>query len=230
MLMGPGNDTAGGGIGNDSIQANQGADSIDGGLGDDCLRGGKDNDIVEGGEGNDILYGDRGEDQVFGGADSDTILGGQDNDLLDGGDGNDSLRGGKGNDTVLGGAGDDVLGGDKGNDVLTGGEGADIFFFLYSPSGQYGTDTLTDFNSAEGDVIGLRGTDFNLETGVLAEGEFAVVEDFLPNQSNGLEASIVYDPNSGFIYFNGSPGAGDESAIARVDPGTDLSAGDFEIF
>jgi Ca2+-binding RTX toxin-like protein len=228
--MGVGADTAVGGDGNDSVQGNQGNDSLSGGLGDDCLRGGKDNDTLDGGDGNDILYGDRGQDQVFGGTGSDTILGGADEDLLDGGDGNDSLRGGKDNDTVLGGAGNDVLGGDKGDDILTGGEGADIFFFLYSPSGQYGTDTLTDFNSGEGDIIGLNGAGFNLPAGVLAEGEFAVVEDFLPNGSNGLEASIVYDPNSGFIYFNGSPGAGDETAFARVDPGTQLDAGDFEIF
>ncbi len=98
------------------------------------------------------------------------------------------------------------------------------------PSGSYGTDTLIDFNSGEGDIIGLSGFDFNLGTGALAADEFAVIEDFLPNGSSEVSASIIYDPNSGIVYFNATQGTGDENPILRVDPGTNLSAGDFEIF
>lgn len=185
------NDAAGD-VGNYSIQSNRGNDSIIGGLGDDCIRGGKDNDVLEGNEGADLLYGDRGEDIVSGGGDSDTVLGGQGNDSIDGGSGNDSLRGGKGNDIVLGGTGDDVLSGDKGNDVLTGGEGADIFFFLWSPSGSYGTDTLTEFNSAEDNVIGLSGRDFGIENKNNASEKFSTEHFFAKYHQKCIQSNPIY--------------------------------------
>lgn len=235
ISAGAGNDTAAGGIGSDSINGNRGEDSILGGEGDDCIRGGKDNDIVEGEGGNDILYGDRGDDIVRGGEGNDFIFGNRDNDLLEGGAGNDSIFGGKDNDTVDGGAGDDFISGDKGNDILTGGAGADIFFFFFDQDGSYGTDTLTDFNSAEGDKIGLNGTApgaFEALAGSssLSSDQFAVIEDFNPAGSDGTTAAIVYDPNSGLIYYNPTSAAGDEEQIARIDPGSTLTNEDFEIF
>ena len=48
--------------------------------------------------------------------------------------------------------------GGKGKDILTGGTGADTF--VLNPSygwGNNGKDTITDFNSSEGDKIGLAG-------------------------------------------------------------------------
>ena len=68
------------------------------------------------------------------------------------GDGNDNVIDGRsGNDTLGGGAGDDTLIGGRGNDRLTGGNDADTFKFA---SGD-GADTITDFNSGEGDQIDL---------------------------------------------------------------------------
>ena len=55
-------------------------------------------------------------------------------------------------DTLNGGEGDDILVGGDGNDILTGGNGADQFVWK---DGDTGTDTVTDFNAAEGDVLNL---------------------------------------------------------------------------
>lgn len=62
-------------------------------------------------------------------------------------DGADSLSGGDGDDTVLGNGGDDTLDGGTGNDSLTGGDGFDDFVF------SAGTDEITDFNTATGQVL-----------------------------------------------------------------------------
>ena len=57
-------------------------------------------------------------------------------------------------DKLLGSIGDDVLDGGYGRDILTGGDGADIFAFSSKLSTK-NIDTITDFNSKEGDKIGL---------------------------------------------------------------------------
>ncbi len=62
------------------------------------------------------------------------------------------FRGGKGNDTLSGGMADDVLSGGAGENRLTGGGGRDRFAVLGTESG---TDTITDFRPAEGDVLDL---------------------------------------------------------------------------
>jgi len=210
-----GPDTLTGNVGNDIIFGDRGNDFVDGSSGDDCLRGGKDNDTLSGSSGNDTLYGDREIDSLSGGLGSDT------------------LYGGKGNDTLNGNEGNDFLTGDKGNDLVTGGAGADTFFFLFDPNGSFGTDTITDFNSAEGDTIGLQGSGgggFNLPVGSLAADEFRVIDNFLPNQSSGFLQAIIYDSVNGLIYFNETPGTGDEVPIARFSSATQLNPGDFQIF
>ncbi|MEZ5825093.1 MAG: type I secretion C-terminal target domain-containing protein [Geminicoccaceae bacterium] len=88
-----------------------------------------------------------------------------------GGDGDDSLLGDAffasssfigGDDILEGGAGNDRLVGDAevvrqgimpmgGNDRLTGGSEADTFVFV----GKFGSDTITDFDRNEGDIIEL---------------------------------------------------------------------------
>lgn len=236
ILMGFGADTAVGGPGNDSIQANRGIDSLIGGEGDDCLRGGKDNDIIEDDLGNDSLFGDRGDDIISSGRGNDYIEGRQENDIIDAGDDDDLVLGGKGNDAINGGAGNDTIWGDRGNDNLTGGAGADLFSFQFSPDGSYGTDTITDFNAAEGDRIGLNTTNpfgANFEalggTGPLPPELFAAVENFDP-AAGEVAAAIIYDPAQGLIYYNPTPAVGDEAVIAQVNPGTSLDSTSFEIF
>ncbi len=62
-------------------------------------------------------------------------------------------------DEILdGGAGDDILIGGGGNDILTGGEGADIFVWNSGDEGstsEPAADVVTDFNTADGDVLNL---------------------------------------------------------------------------
>ena len=63
----------------------------------------------------------------------------------------DAIAGSTFGDTLIGGDGDDLLIGGTGNDTLTGGNGADTFAF--SANGGEGSDTITDFSLADGDVL-----------------------------------------------------------------------------
>lgn len=139
-----GNDVLDGGDGNDTLRGNNDDDRLEGGAGDDILRGGFGNDVLLRGVGDDKLFGGRGEDSLRGGAGADT---------LDGGIGNDTLRGGYDSDVLDGGEGDDVLIGGRGADLLTGGLGADSFVFSLSALNRL--DTITDFSSAELDIVRL---------------------------------------------------------------------------
>ncbi|MDJ0517960.1 MAG: calcium-binding protein [Trichodesmium sp. MO_231.B1] len=183
ILMGMGgDDTLEGFGGNDTIDGGNGSDSLSGGNGDDYLVGGinydpvDQNDTLDGGDGNDTLYGgDRndslvggnGHDYLYGQSDQDTLIGGNGDDYLSGSYGSDMLQAGMGTDTVHGGShndnidggmGDDLMTGGDGNDTLLGGKGYDTMsgnagadtFIL---GGNYKTDTITDFNSTEGDKI-----------------------------------------------------------------------------
>jgi Ca2+-binding RTX toxin-like protein len=165
-------DTIRAGAGDDFVEGGKGADLIFGGDGDDTIYGdskfaeenpggivkdgndtiygGFGNDLIFGGDGDDLLYGDNadgtgfGNDTIYGGAGNDTIFGGGGADYLHGGEGNDFLDGGQGRDTLIGGAG---------NDTLTGGAGADLFVL----ENLGGVDTITDFDSEEGDKIRITG-------------------------------------------------------------------------
>ena len=97
-------------------------------------------------------------DVVTGGAGNDTLSAGTAWSIIVGGGGNDLLTG-KDNyfDTLHGGTGNDTLDGGRGKDILTGGTGADRFIFN---SVADGLDTITDFNSAESDLIQINATAF----------------------------------------------------------------------
>ena len=131
-----GNDNIVGSEGFDIINGNTGNDTVAGGVGVDYLRGGQNEDMLFGGEGDDILNGNKG------------------NDFVAGDGGNDFVRGGQANDTLLGGDGNDVIVGDFGADVLSGGAGADTFLFRTATAGDLAaTNTIVDFNAAEGDRL-----------------------------------------------------------------------------
>jgi serralysin len=114
----------------------------------------------------DLINGLGGNDTIIGLGGNDQILGGAGNDRLYGNDGNDRLSGGQGDDRLFGGNGSDELIGGEGRDILTGGKGGDIFTFLGTGPGGDSTaaarDIITDFNSAEGDVISLDFLSFNV--------------------------------------------------------------------
>jgi RTX toxins and related Ca2+-binding proteins len=149
-----GDDYVKGSIDSEAIRGNQGQDTLEGQGGNDTLWGGQDFDILYGGTGNDLLNGNLGNDYLFGNED------------------NDLLRGGQGDDALVGGAGNDTLVGDLGIDRLWGGEGTDVFVLRTDTAtpgtvdcgcgGVDGLDEITpdfilDYNSAQGDKIGLTG-------------------------------------------------------------------------
>lgn len=74
-------------------------------------------------------------------------------DVIEGSDNGAYLRGAGGSDNLIGGNGNDVLIGDTQADTLTGGRGADYFVMTNEMTGWGATDTVTDFNAAEGDKL-----------------------------------------------------------------------------
>ncbi|WP_280705032.1 VCBS domain-containing protein [Bradyrhizobium sp. BR13661] len=110
--------------------------------------------VTLGSSGSGDAYGDSsvGHDHFTGGVNA--VRGSEFNDIIVGNGGNNVLEGRGGND---------VLRGMAGNDTLTGGTGADIFVYdrfgngsTGHGTGTGGIDTITDFNSGEGDRIDLR--------------------------------------------------------------------------
>lgn len=122
----------------------------------------------------------------------------QGNDILIGTDYGAYLRGGSGSDRLIGGLGEDVLIGDTQADTMTGGKGGDYFVFSNELSGIGGTDTITDFNQAEGDKLvfiktGVTLTSANIhiasvgiDTQVSVDGldSIALLKNIAPNQIN----------------------------------------------
>ena len=104
--------------------------------------------------------------------------------IIIGDSGNDTLVGKDGFfDTLYGGNGNDVLAGGVGKDILTGGTGADRFVFN---SVGDGVDIITDFNSAESDLIVI---DF---VAVSGNPGSVVSNDFSFNSSN---STLSYKQN-----------------------------------
>ena len=121
-----------------------GHDTLAGQGGDDFLVGKSGNDLLDGGAGNDHLRGDAGNDLLLGRGGHDWLEGSSGKDRLDGGEGNDALAGG------------------WSTDLLTGGPGSDVFIFGPSEtSAGAARDVITDFSSAERDLIDLRLIDAN---------------------------------------------------------------------
>ena len=203
-----GEDTIDGSLDDDNLSGGMGDNTINGEAGDDTLSGGMGNDTLSGAIGNDSISGDMGNDRISGAAGNDSISGGMGNDTIAGGDGSDSLYGEMGNDSLSGRAGDDYLIADLGQDTLTGGADADTFFFIKPETETSESDgdvvvgdseaefsqsenlihTITDFDSAEGDIILIDGSsfeitesdidtiEFNNSTGILSIGGEAAIE------------------------------------------------------
>ncbi|WP_442936888.1 beta strand repeat-containing protein [Nostoc sp.] len=154
---------------------------------------------------------------------NDVINGQGGNDIINGLSGNDLLRGGNGNDTLIGGAG---------NDILVGGAGADSF--LYNTNAAFnscaiGVDTISDFNSCQGDKILLDKTTFGAITSVAGIG-FSNKSDFqVTNQAATSTAKIVYDPLSGQLFYNkngSAAGFGSGGLFATLTGAPTLTASD----
>jgi len=123
------------------------------------------------------------------------IQGNIQNDFLSGLGGNDTIRGGSGNDTIRGGSGNDLILGRLGEDVLFGGLNGDTFAFTWFNLSE-GVDSIADFNSSEGDKIGI-GSNFGatsisqFSTNLDGSGNINLLFDY-------QELAIIQKPASGF--------------------------------
>ena len=91
-----------------------------------------------------------------------------------------------------------VIDGTSGNDILTGTEATDIFVFN---EGDRGTDTVVDFDSAEGDVLNLA----DLIVDDVDAGY--TVDQLLAVTSDGVDTTITYDA--------GADGSVDQTIIVQ---------------
>lgn len=243
MFGGSLGDVLKGDAGDDTIYGLDGSDCLDGQAGRDLIFGGPGDDSIYGGSSADTAYGGRGNDLMEGGSDNDLLLGGQDDDTIKGDEGSDTLHGGKGDDVIEGGRGNDLIYGDRGNDCLTGGEGFDTFRFEYFPAegetvpvataasgNPLGLDTLTDFDPSEDEIQLDQRMYPTLEKGALAGEAFQAISNFDPAASNGVTAKIIYDPNTGLVYYNPSDAADDEVPLMQLPTAINLQADNFEIF
>jgi subtilisin family serine protease len=228
-----GNDTISGLEGNDTLKGSAGHDSLDGGTGTDSLVGGPGNDIYTvdqiadivtevASQGSDLIKSsvtytlpDNTENLTLiessaingtGNSLANTLTGNSANNTLTGGGGNDILIGSEGADQLLGGNGGDSVNGDAGNDSLTGGLGADKFIYNTNAAfttASVGVDTLTDFNSAQGDKIVLDKTTFPTISSVAGTG-FSVASEFsnVPPGNDLSPADILYNTATGQLFYN----------------------------
>ncbi|MBX9257495.1 FG-GAP repeat protein [Desmonostoc muscorum CCALA 125] len=155
------------------------------------------------------------------------------NDVINGQGGNDTINGNNADDLLRGGEGDDILIGGQGNDTLVGGVGAD--FFAYNSNREFtttvfGIDTITDFNSSEGDKIALDKTTFSAITSAVGTG-FSNTNDFqITNLAGTSTATIVYDSVSGQLFYNqngSAAGFGSGGLFATLTGAPTLIASDF---
>ncbi|MEH2246169.1 beta strand repeat-containing protein [Nostoc sp.] len=155
------------------------------------------------------------------------------NDVINGQGGNDIINGLSGDDTLRGGSGNDTLIGDAGNDILVGGAGADRF--LYNTNAAFngsaiGLDTISDFNSSQGDKIVLDKTTFSAITSAAGTG-FSKKSDFqITNSAGTSTAKIVYDPFRGQLFYNengSAAGFGSGGQFATLRGAPTLTASDF---
>jgi serralysin len=144
---------------------------------------------LTGNDADNHLKGNAAANTLKGNAGNDSLQGLAGNDVLEGGEGNDTLDGGLGNDKLVGGAGDDLLMGGDGKDTLTGGLGADMFVFDTAPISTTNADSITDFNSSEGDKIQLSASVF----GALGSAGDAVNLGGANLTYNAATGALIYD-------------------------------------
>ncbi|MEH2285750.1 MAG: Ig-like domain-containing protein, partial [Nostoc sp.] len=164
---------------------------------------------------------------------NDVINGQGGNDIINGNSGDDLLRGGSGDDILIGSEDNDTLVGGRNNDILIGGVGAD--FFLYNTNADFtttvvGIDTITDFNSSQGDKIVLAKTTFSAIASTAGTG-FNNTNDFqITNLAGTSTAKIVYDPLSGQLFYNpngSAAGFGSGGLFTTLTGAPTLTASDF---
>ena len=202
------------------VQGGDGIEIFDLGSGADTAGAGRNFNIILGGSGADTLTAEGYWEDVIGGSGDDIITATGKSAWLFGGSGNDTITGsdlsgyhaerlfgGDGDDTIDGGGGRDYIYGGAGDDSLTGGSGADIFVF----SEGHGTDTIQDFNAAEGDKIYLRSFDQTITWDQLSGKITTVTDPNDPNTVTGVQIDLS-DWSGGTIVLDGITSISDVTA------------------
>ena len=234
--------------GANQITGNAAANRLAGGAGDDTLTGLGGPDTLAGGEGNDsyfVTFGDQVVESAGQGIDTvssavgwtlaaqveNLVLTGAANAAATGNAAANQLIGNVGNNRLQGFGGRDTLSGGVGKDTLTGGSGADVFIFDAVLDGISNVDLLTDVVTGL-DKLQLDEDIFaGLSAGVgLTAVQFASGADLVAAETT--EQRIVYDTNTGALYYD-ADGAGGVAAVQFAVLGTTthpaLTAGDFVI-
>ena len=249
------------GINNSAINTGAGNDIVEGqvsgeaihvdtsrGIVDSYINTSTGDDKIHGSVTNSLLHGGSGDDRI----EMDDAFG----SIVDAGSGDDriaiasesesmQLFGGTGEDIIIGGSGDDMISGGVGSDVLRGGEGADTFVFDVSSFGR-GTDLVSDFNQAEGDVLELsaaltginRGAEPIFITAAMAEGtniDAAIIYDTLENiqgqRATSVKMAYAHDQGSMMFDEDGDWTQGSDvlAVVRHTDSSSELAPSDIKI-
>lgn len=144
--------------------------------------------------------------------------------------GNDILKSLKGNDHLDGGDGNDLLFGGDGKNTLTGGSGADAFIFETSLSGRQ-INTITDFSSAQGDVLRFL-SDAGTFPALLPQvgGVLASNQLTLGTTASSANTRAIYDQSTGNFYYDADgTGKTKQQLIAVLSNKATLTADDIQI-
>ena len=154
-------------------------ETVFGSLGNDLIDAAIDSDFDGN---NDILFTGSGDDLV----DASQALG---HNRIYAGEGDDILLAGS-NNRLVGDAGEDkFFVGTGDHNLITGGSDADRFWLVTDKSNLPATaNTITDFNSAEGDVIGLANTSLNFNSlDLVADGDNTII------RALGVDLAVLND-------------------------------------
>ena len=143
---------------NNRLTGNNGNNNLDGGLGADTMAGGGGNDTYTVDDAGDVVveFQASGSDHVR--SSTSYTLGAFIENLTLLGTSNINASGNLLANTIMGNSGNNIITGGFGIDILAGGAGSDVFRFLLtaeSGSSQGAVDLITDFNTAQADVIDL---------------------------------------------------------------------------
>ena len=134
----------------------------------------------------------------------------------------------KSSDEIIGTSAGESLRAGKGRDTLQGRGGSDTFIFdVKDKYGKKSADTITDFNSSEGDAIALSRRIFTGQAG-LGSLQVAQNSKMLKSMASDDNAIIYLQP-SGEIYFNqngSDKGFGKGGLFAILYGGPSLQSGD----
>ena len=232
-LMGmDGNDVLQGYGGDDRLHGGNGNDTLAGMDGADMLNGGAGADTMQGGTGDDTYYVDNGADDVIEVAGqgfdrvrtstSYSLAPGSEVEMLETTDPTAataiSLAGNEYANTIIGNAGVNVIVGGAGLDTMFGGDGGDVFVWHsiteMGSTVDANSDTVRDFNAADGDLIVLNLIDADGNAG---NGDTAFT--FIGDASNPFTAagqvSFAHVGTATFILLN-TDGDAEADGVIRV--------------